>query len=1059
MAGDPLLLIDGNSLTYRAFFALPTDLATASGQVTNAVFGFTSMLINLIRDHGHRRMAVAFDRPEPTFRHAQVSDYKAGRAAAPDILRQQMGLVREVVETLGIRTLDLAGYEADDIIATLATEGRDAGLDVIVVTGDRDVYALVEDPHVKVLYNRRGVSDYVLYDEAGIEERTGVTPALYRQYAALRGDPSDNLPGVPGVGEKTAAKLINAYGGLDGIFDHLDDQTPKLRASLAEHEAQVRQNAEVMMLVCDAPVEVTIDELDRRPADVAEVRRLFDFLEFHSLAERLTEALGEDLGLGGAPAEVLEAEVSQATTPAEAVAVLEAARAAGDGAPLAVAAAWTGGEGRTPLEGLALVTDPAAGEVAWLPGEVLADDGVRAALSALVALPAAGGRPLAAHQAKAVMRSLFDLGVDVRCLGLDTAIAAYLLDPAESRYLLDELLRRYAGAELPADGAAAEGQLDLDGSGVSAALAHRPLHAGGRAPDRPADPGARRPGAAGVERRDRGPAGAGAGPHGAPGRGRRRHRAAHAAGPAVGRGREPAGPDLGGRRHRVQRQLHAAAAGDPVRQAGPDPAEEDQDRLLHRRLDAGEAGGPAPDHRPPAGLPRGREAALHLRRRPAGRGGGRRPHPRHLQPDGGPHRPAVVRPAQPAQHPGAQRDRARVPPRLRPGPGLRAAGGRLQPDRAALHRPPGRGPGPDRVVPGPRDIHTETASRIFGVEPGEVTIEQRSKAKMVSYGLAYGMEAYGLGQRLNIPTEEAALILDAYFEAFPAVRDYMDRTVAEARQRGYTETLFGRRRQIPELSSPNFRIRQAGERQAMNAGIQGLAADIFKVALVRLETALEEAAMASRLILQVHDEVLLDVPPAERDAAADLVVDGHVRRGRPQRAPGGQPGLRSHLGRGQGLMPGPEHWFEPVADHLGAAYLRYSFTKGTDQEVGFLVEALGLAPGMRVLDVGCGPGRHAHALARRGCEVVGVDISAALRRPGPAGAPPGATFVRADARALPFDARVRRRHLAVPGRLRPGRRTGAPLDADADVLAGIARALRPGGVAAVSAFSAYFQVR
>jgi DNA polymerase-1 len=172
-----------------------------------------------------------------------------------------------------------------------------------------------------------------------------------------------------------------------------------------------------------------------------------------------------------------------------------------------------------------------------------------------------------------------------------------------------------------------------------------------------------------------------------------------------------------------------------------------------------------------------------------------------------------------------------------------------------------------------RDIHTETASRIFGVEPGHVTIEQRSKAKMVSYGLAYGMEAYGLGQRLNIATEEAALILAAYFEAFPAVKDYMERTVAEARERGYTETLFGRRRQIPELSSTNYRIRQAGERQAMNAGIQGLAADIFKVALVRLEAALEAAGMDSRLILQVHDEVLLDVPPAEHDAATDVVVE------------------------------------------------------------------------------------------------------------------------------------------------------------------------------------------
>ncbi|MGH9234563.1 MAG: 5'-3' exonuclease, partial [Acidimicrobiales bacterium] len=318
MAGQPLLLIDGNSLTYRAFFALPTDLATASGQVTNAVFGFTSMLINLMRDHGHQRMAVAFDRPEPTFRHEQLDTYKANREAAPDILRQQMGLVRQVVETLGITVLELPGFEADDIIATLATQARDAGLDVIVVTGDRDVYQLVEDPHVKVLYNRRGVSDYVLYDEAGIEERTGVTPAQYLHYAALRGDPSDNLPGVPGVGEKTAAKLVTTYGDIDAIFEHLDEQTPKLQTNLGEHEGSIRQNAELMKLVCDAPVGVTVEELVRRPADVDEVRRLFDFLEFHSLGERLTEALGEDLGLGGEPAEVIEAEVTELATPADA---------------------------------------------------------------------------------------------------------------------------------------------------------------------------------------------------------------------------------------------------------------------------------------------------------------------------------------------------------------------------------------------------------------------------------------------------------------------------------------------------------------------------------------------------------------------------------------------------------------------------------------------------------------------------------------------------------------------------------------------------------------------
>ena len=197
-----LLLLDGNSLAYRAFFALPTDMATASGQVTNAVFGFTSMLVNLLKDHRPEGIAVAFDRPEPTFRHELVADYKAGRAETPDILRQQMGLVRQVVETLRIPMLEVPGWEADDVIATLATQARDRGDDVIIVTGDRDTYQLVEDPHVRVLYNRRGVSDYVLYDEAGIQDRTGVTPSQYPQYAALRGDPSDNLPGVPGVGRR-----------------------------------------------------------------------------------------------------------------------------------------------------------------------------------------------------------------------------------------------------------------------------------------------------------------------------------------------------------------------------------------------------------------------------------------------------------------------------------------------------------------------------------------------------------------------------------------------------------------------------------------------------------------------------------------------------------------------------------------------------------------------------------------------------------------------------------------------------------------------------------------
>ncbi|HEV3225485.1 MAG TPA: 5'-3' exonuclease H3TH domain-containing protein, partial [Acidimicrobiales bacterium] len=374
-----LMLVDGNSLTYRAFFALPTDITLASGQVTNAVYGFTSMLLNLVRDHQPSGIGVAFDRPEPTFRHEAVTDYKAGRSAAPDILRQQMGLVRQVVETLRIPIIEAPGFEADDIIATLATQARDQGDEVLIVTGDRDAYQLVEDPLIKVLYNRRGVSDYALYDEAGIEERCGIAPKLYTQYAALRGDPSDNLPGVPGVGEKTAAKLINTYGGIDGIFEHLDDQTPKLRTNLGEHEAQVRSNAEIMILLRDVALEIAPDGLRLEPFDHDEVRKLFDFLEFRTLQDRLVEAFGEIDGVAPTAAvSVLEAEVTIVDRPADAVSLLRDLRT-GD-TPLAIETAWDGPEGRSALLGLAIVLDGVSAEIRWLPRAVLDDGNVSDAL-------------------------------------------------------------------------------------------------------------------------------------------------------------------------------------------------------------------------------------------------------------------------------------------------------------------------------------------------------------------------------------------------------------------------------------------------------------------------------------------------------------------------------------------------------------------------------------------------------------------------------------------------------------------------------------------------------
>jgi DNA polymerase-1 len=849
-----LLLIDGNSLVYRAFFALPTDMATASGQVTNAVFGFTSMLINLLKDHQPDAICVTFDRPEPTFRHEMLTDYKAGRAEAPDILRQQMGLTRQVVETLKIPIVEMAGFEADDCIATLATCGRDQGWDVIVVTGDRDTYQLVEDPHVKVLYNRRGVSDYVLYDEAGILERTGVRPVDYPQYAALRGDPSDNLPGVPGVGEKKAAKLINTYGDLDGIFAHLDELSPKLRQNLADAEDQVRSNAKATPLVRDLAIAVDIETLRMGEFDAEAVTSLFGFLEFRTLYDRLIDALGDAASTGAAAvAEVsgtLDVDVRVARSADEVVAALRG------GESVALAA-------DTPLTGLALAIDDDT--ALWVPADLLRERAVADALNAVAAFDA--------HRAKDLMRALDAYGVDLRNLRLDTALAAYLIDPAGNEYVLDDLAIRHLGLELRSPDAPPPDQLDLDGT-------------------------------AGTAFEDTG----------------RRAVAIRRLVPPLSEALSARG--LSALYDDVERPLVRVLA--KMEEVGirvdVDKLRElaggwvDQCRKLERQIqdDAGEEFtvnstvqlrhilfeklGLAPQKKTKTGYSTDAASLEKLR--------GEHPIIDHLleyrevEKLRSTYGDALL-----SSIAGDGRIHATFQQTV-------ARTGRLSSDNPNLHNIPIRTDEGRRIrecfVPEPgwkflvadynqielrviahlaedpglveafttgADIHNATAARIFGVAPADVTVGQRSKAKMVSYGLAYGMEAYGLGQRLGIPTDEAAEILNAYFEGFPKVKAYMEQVVAEARDRGYTETLFGRRRQIPELSSSNFRIRQAGERQAMNAGIQGLAADIFKVALVQLDAALESGGHRSRLVLQVHDEVILEVPPDEVDAVGALTLD------------------------------------------------------------------------------------------------------------------------------------------------------------------------------------------
>ncbi len=866
-----VLLVDGNSLTYRAFFALPTDMATASGQVTNAVFGFTSMLAYVLKDQQPDGILVAFDRPEPTFRHEAEPEYKAQRAAAPDILRQQMGLVREVLSALGITTIDEAGWEADDLIATACDEIVGRGDRVIIVTGDRDSYQLVKDPDVRVLYNKRGVSDYALYDEAGIEEKTGVRPEMYVEYAALRGDNSDNLPGIPGVGEKTAAKLINQYGGLDGIFANVDAQTPKLKANLIEHEQRARSNRELMVLRHDAPMTgVDFDDpsapngLSASP-NVAEMKRLFDFLEFRALGGRISEALDS---LGGAvdlgpPEERQEivAEITEFDSAADAAALISSID------ELDVAASWTGEAGRSFLSGIAVVRDPSVSDVVWIGSELIGEDAVRDALR--------GHRSVRGHNIKPLMRSLLELDVELGGLTLDTAIAAYLIDPAEARYTLPDLIEKFTKYARPSDDAGGSGQLDLDGTALTDAESagrdalavhhlagpiHDSLQAQGMAElyDTIENPlvlvlakmehvgvGVDLEELRGLNER----------------LGKEVASLAHELRTVAGR------DDLNLNSPKQLREILYDERGlTPIKKtktgASTDAA------TLEKLMDQWpEFLGPLMRHREVEKL-RGTygegllaevaadgriHATFNQTVARTGRLSSDRPNLHNIP----------VRSDE-----GRLFRRAFVPA---PGTELLVADYNQIELRCIAHL--AADPGLIDAFTSGQDIHNATAARVFGVEPGDVTLEQRSKAKMVSYGLAYGMEAYGLAQRLNIPVDEAAVILDAYFVAFPNVKAYMDATVVEARERGYTETLFGRRRPIPELLNSNFRVRQAGERQAMNAGIQGLAADIFKVAIVRIDQALVAGGHESRLILQVHDEVLVEVPPAERDVVGPLVVE------------------------------------------------------------------------------------------------------------------------------------------------------------------------------------------
>ena len=854
-----LLLLDGHSLAYRAFYALPTDLATPDGTVTNAVYGFTSMLVKMLTDEQPDYIAVAFDRPEPTFRHALDEGYKAQREESPELFRHQLPLIHEVVDALGIRHVEHVGVEADDVIATLATAAAAEGIDTIVVTGDRDSYQLVHDPHIKVLYNKRGVSDYALYDEAGIAERTGVTPEQYPMYAALRGDPSDNLPGVPGIGEKTAAKLINAYGTLEGIFEHLAELPPKQRENLGAAQDRVLLNHEMSVLKRDVELGVAPEDLRPGAPDAERVRTLFNQLAFHTLLPRVQPYLAGRGEVADVP--VAEVHDLETTVARDGAAVAAFLKEHGDGA-LAVAGEWAGVPGRSDLLGVAFAAD--ADHALYVPTEQLRAHEARNALTGLLA----GTPRLVVHGAKELLRGLeriFDVRLTMPGLDRDTAVMAYLLDPGERNLDIGAIALRYLGLEVTSPDRPSD-QLDFDGNAGAEEAGRRATAALALAP-KLADALAER----GLDAL---------------------YRDIELPLIEILAEMEDAGiridtaflGELSTKLNAECRTLEAAIhehAGEPFNvnstpqlrtvlfetlgltpvkktKTGPSTDAESLQKLqgehpiiddLLRYREVEKLRNTYVDALPPLIAPDGRiHATFNQLATTTGRISSENPNLQNI--------PIRTEAGKEIRRAFIAADGCRLVSADYSQIELRVL--------AHLAEDPGLIDALSRDV----DVHTVTAARVFGVAEDDVDSDQRRFAKVVNYGLAYGMEAYGLGQRMGIGTGEAKEILDAYFASFPQLHAYMHDTVADAKKLGYTTTMFGRRRQIPELASDNFRLRQMGERMAQNAPVQGTAADIFKLAMIAADRVIRAEGEGTQMLLTVHDELVFEVPTG----ALDVVV-------------------------------------------------------------------------------------------------------------------------------------------------------------------------------------------
>ncbi|WP_052869464.1 DNA polymerase I [Streptomyces niger] len=859
-----LLLMDGHSMAYRAFFALPAEnFTTATGQPTNAVYGFTSMLANTLRDEAPTHFAVAFDVSRKTWRSEEFPDYKANRSKTPDEFKGQVELIGELLDTMKVKRFATEGFEADDIIATLATQATEQGFEVSIVTGDRDAFQLVND-HVTVLYPTKGVSELTRFTPEKVFEKYGLTPAQYPDYAALRGDPSDNLPGIPGVGEKTAAKWINQFGSFQELCERAEEVKGKAGQNFRDHLDAVKLNRRLTEMVRDVELPCGPAELERVGYDRQALTVFLEGLEIRNqgLRDRL---LAVDPG----------AEDTVTAEPVPGVEIDGLVAGAGQLAPwlaehgsallgVATVDSWKLGSGSVAEVALATATGPAV----WFDPTQL-DEADDRAFAEWIADPQ---RPKVMHNAKGLMRIFPEHGWDIDGVTMDTALAAYLVKPGRRSFALDALSVEYLGRDL-APAAAGDGQLAFgaDEQAEAEALmakARTVLDLGAAFETRLEEVGAadllrdiELPTSALLARMERSGIAAD--------RGwleRIEQQFAAAVQQAVTEAHAAAGHEFNLGSPKQLQEVLFNELGLPKTKKTKTGFTTDADALAWLAAQT--------DNELPVIMLRHREQAK-LRTTVEGL-------IKTIAADGRIHTTFNQTVAATGRLSSTDPNLQNIPVRTDEGRAIRRGfvvgegyQTLLTADysqielRVMAHL--SEDEGLIEAFTSGEDLHTTVASHVFSVPKTDVDPEMRRKIKAMSYGLAYGLSAFGLSQQLGISPDEARKLMDNFFERFGGVRDYLQDVVDRARATGYTETMLGRRRYLPDLNSDNRQRREMAERMALNAPIQGTAADIVKIAMLRVDEAMTAAGLSSRMLLQVHDEIVVEVAPGEQKKVEELV--------------------------------------------------------------------------------------------------------------------------------------------------------------------------------------------